>query len=75
MRRMGRRVCCTHDGTRDVRPTEISILGGLRGGASATAGSATPGGMEPPQWKAWQVASAQRRDQIGSAEIASEPQG
>lgn len=38
------------------RPTDRnSPARRLRGGASATAGSANPDGMKPPQWEAWRV--------------------
>ena len=56
---------------RDARPSEIHRLGGLRGGASATAGSATPGGMVAAAMGSVASARDQRRNRIGRGGLGS----
>lgn len=66
--------------TRDARPIQTNahgVQGGLRGGASVTAGSTNPGEREREgarrNEKRGSVGGWQRRNRIGRAEIASRP--
>lgn len=61
--------------TRDARPSEIHRLGGLRGGASATAGSANPGGMVAAAMGSVASARDQRRNRIGRGGLGSAHSG